>query len=515
MWSNHKTSNQIVEILPATTNFSVTGTTKGCTDDANEDAVVHTYPVISTTSSTVCQGNAATLSVIGANSYVWSSGESSNTITKSPNASTTYTVIGSSNGCADTATADIGILLAPIVTVNDSTICNGEQSELTATGAPGYTWSNGAKTDAIQVSPNFTTTYTVIGDGCPNSATGTVFVNPLPTITVENDTICYGDTTTIKSSGATSYIWDNNQQGAIMMDGPKYTTNYRVEGTDNNGCKNFAFGSIYVRPQPQGEITGAGDVCKDSLGPTVYFEANNSLPPYTFIYTLNNDTTVMPSGPDSVSNTYQLSTSKAGAFQFELLKVIDGYGCEAEQTASTVVNVVNNPHALFDVSPTITDLNDNWIDLIDKSLYTDYWYWDFGDGQTTAGRNTFQHEYRDTGSYMITLRAASNNGKCKDSAYQWVFIKPIWSIYIPNTFTPGDDYNNNDFQIKGVGIIDYHIEIYHRWGHLVFESFDMNDHWNGFVDGRLSQSDAFVYVVNVKDVFHKDHTYRGVVHLVR
>ena len=110
--------------------------------------------------------------------------------TASPGSTTTYTLtVTDANGCQATDEVTITVDPAPIVSVNDATICEGASAVLTASGATTYSWSpatglSGTSGTSVTASPVTTTTYTVTGStpGCPNDTeTSTVTVKPLPT----------------------------------------------------------------------------------------------------------------------------------------------------------------------------------------------------------------------------------------------------------------------------------------------------------------------------------------------
>ena len=182
--------------------------------------------LITSGSGTICSGTSTTLNASGANTYVWSPAESlnnpniSNPIA-SPDVSTLYSVIGTTNGCSDTANVSINVNPSPILTVSGSaTICQGTSTPLSASGANTYSWtpqstlSNPSSSSPI-ASPEVTTTYYVIGstNGCNDTASVAIFVNPTPE---KPDTI-YGSSSVCKNTpqtyyitqvpGATGYIW--------------------------------------------------------------------------------------------------------------------------------------------------------------------------------------------------------------------------------------------------------------------------------------------------------------------
>jgi hypothetical protein len=132
-----------------------------------------------------------------------------------PSVTTTYTtyVIGT-NTLSTTQTistvSNINVNPLPniIATSNLSTICYGQSSTITASGAISYTWNTNATTSVVVVSPLVTTIYTVNGlgvNGCVNTATSNIIVNNIPTITVNNGSVCVGQSFTLNPSGANTY----------------------------------------------------------------------------------------------------------------------------------------------------------------------------------------------------------------------------------------------------------------------------------------------------------------------
>ncbi len=194
--------------------------------------------------NSVCPGGGTMLSAGGADTYVWSSnagGVQTNTVSVSPTATTVYSVTGTSIfGCTATQTISVHINSLPIVSIGgNSSICIGAHTILTGMGANTYTWNSGSNTNAISVNPISNTTYTVTGtdgNGCANSDTITVVVNPLPVITANSGTICAGQSFTITPSGATTYTYSSGSDVVT----PTVNTTYTVNGTDGNGCKNNA-----------------------------------------------------------------------------------------------------------------------------------------------------------------------------------------------------------------------------------------------------------------------------------
>ncbi len=141
---------------------------------------------------------------------------------------------------AATATFNLTINALPtvIVSVSAGTICNGESTILTASGASTYVWNDGNTDNPRTVSPTTTTTFTATGtdsNGCTNTGATTITVNALPTVEITGTlTYCAGSTTTLTATaGLSSYLWST---GATTQAINVTAGSYTVTGTDSNGC---------------------------------------------------------------------------------------------------------------------------------------------------------------------------------------------------------------------------------------------------------------------------------------
>ncbi|MES2514198.1 MAG: M43 family zinc metalloprotease [Bacteroidota bacterium] len=190
-WNTGATTASISVTPTATTVYTVTGTTTGCTNTKTVNIVVNPIPNVASSSATICAGSTGTITASGAATYSWNTGATTANLTVSPSSNTTYTVTGTSAaGCVKTTTAMITVGSAPSISVNSSTICAGATATLNASGVTSYTWNTSSNATSISVSPTSTSVYTVSGNltGCAVSAmqTATVTVNNLPTVTMSS-----------------------------------------------------------------------------------------------------------------------------------------------------------------------------------------------------------------------------------------------------------------------------------------------------------------------------------------
>ncbi len=224
--------------------------------------------------TTVCAGSVNTLTASGAGNYSWNVGFTTTSISVNPTTTTTYSVTGTNTGCSVTASGSyaLNVTALPVVTANvnpSSTVCAGTIITLSGGGATSYVWS-GSVTNGVGFVPTGTATYTVTGtdgNGCSNTATKLITVNPLPTVTVSvspSSTVCAGATMTLSGGGAVSYVWSGGITNGIGFV-PSSSATYTVTGTDGNSCSNTATKYITVNQLPLvGANASSSTICAGS-----------------------------------------------------------------------------------------------------------------------------------------------------------------------------------------------------------------------------------------------------------
>lgn len=283
-WSNGATTASTTVSPAVTTTYTVTVTgANGCTAT---DAVVVTVQAstlsvtASATPASICAGSSSVLNAAATGgsgyTYAWSSNPTGFTSTAqnptvSPTATTTYTVTVTSGASTATSSVNVTVNALPVANAgNDVTICNGNNTTLTATGGTTYAWSHSAgNTASVTVSPNNTTTYTVTvtnAANCTATDNVTVNVNAVPVANAGNDvTICAGSTATLTASGGASYVWSNSLGStATVTASPSASTTYRVTVTGSNGCTASDEVTVNVNDLPAVTISGNSGVCPGS-----------------------------------------------------------------------------------------------------------------------------------------------------------------------------------------------------------------------------------------------------------
>ncbi|PBQ33360.1 hypothetical protein CNR22_16765 [Sphingobacteriaceae bacterium] len=270
------------------TTYTVIGTDgNGCEKSATRSIVVNSLPTITVNSGIICSGGSFTIVPTGALTY----SIQNNSTVVSPAATTAYTVIGvDANGCVSALPAVSTVSVVNSLTINvtgNTTICNGQSTSLTASGATTYSWNATTLTNTISVNPSTTTNYVVTGSasGCSQTKTVTVVVNALPVVTVTSSSalICVGETATLTSTGALTYSWDNNSTLASLVVTPTVNTTYTVTGTDVNTC---SAKTTFV--QNVSECTGIAKADANMVSAGIYPNPTNG----DFTVTLTKETAV-------------------------------------------------------------------------------------------------------------------------------------------------------------------------------------------------------------------------------
>jgi hypothetical protein len=248
-WMPAGGSASVAVVSPtASTIYTVSGTSLGCSNTQTVNLNVITTPTVvaSASPSVICSGATLTLTASGATTYSWMpNGSTSGTTTATPTVSTTYTILGSNSGCANTKTVNVTVNAVPTLTVTSNpagSLCTtGATATLTAAGtSTAYVWSTTANTASTSVAPTATTVYSVTGtNSCGTvTATATISVGVTPTITAtSSSTLSCPNNSVVLTAGSTpgvTYSWNTGASTMSISVSPSVTTTYTVSGT--NAC---------------------------------------------------------------------------------------------------------------------------------------------------------------------------------------------------------------------------------------------------------------------------------------
>ena len=418
------------------------------------------------------------------------------------------------------------------------TICYGQSAQIFATGSGGtfpytYTWTPTAFPGAgpHTVNPTTTTLYNVNmtdANGCTTSPKViTVNVTPQLLITAASYTACVGDqkdlTPSITSPGRGApydFTWSNGVVnttvgGSTITVTANTITNpntYTVMASDGCSPAATAIFTIVVNPLP-----------------TVSFTANPTEGCAPLAVTLSgtsdgpNNTFLWSDALHGTGNPTNVTLKDSGKYSVTVLVTNPATGCKNQLTKTDYITVYPKPKASFIANPQTTSILDPLINFTNTSIGGSSYLWDFGDPAATNGTNnatTFNasHSYSFVGPYNVNLVVTSNHG-CVSVALQEVEITPDFALYIPNTFTPDGNNVNDFFQPMGVGINEdnYRMDIFDRWGEIIYTSNNFRKGWDGSVkgSGKIAEQGVYTYKLMVFDTQGNKHPFVGHVTVLR
>ena len=248
--------------------------------------VLCTPLTVTVSSEEVCFGEEVILNAtsIGGGSISWDGGITNDEAFTPPVGTTTYSATSDADGdCGYSVEILVNELPTVWASADLTEICLGESIVLAESGADTYTWDPADIEAGIDYTPADagTFTYTLTGTaettGCSNEATVEVTINELPTVTasVDDASVCDGDSFIFTGDGAVSYSWDMG-----VVDGAPFTAGigtetYTVTGTDGNGCANTANVDATVNELPTVTATASEtDVC---FGAEVTFNGTGAM----------------------------------------------------------------------------------------------------------------------------------------------------------------------------------------------------------------------------------------------
>jgi gliding motility-associated-like protein len=551
------TSGVYTVTLIAETNF-------GCLDTVTHTTEVYDLPLADFSFNDVCLYDAAVYSnnsIIANGSitnYYWNFGDGG-TSTEGQPVGQEYILPGfynvelqtvSNNGCSDTLTQTIEIFPIPTAMFSSDSVCYPFATSFTDLSSVGgaynvtdWVWKFG---DGILESgvQNPTHTYATWGDypvqltvttdaGCNADTTlSPVRVHPKPDADfAEGLANCLGDTTvfidlsSIENESAdfiTDWNWNfadgNSSINQDTVDSYLVPDLYNVElaVVTNHGCQDTVIRLVEIYPLPEVKFTVDTNFGCQPFRAQFTDQSTISAP-----YALSSWEWNFGDGPGTVSSpnpehTYwdeELGYFDTGVYSV-YLQVTSANGCISDTIYVDYMTEYPKPDALFSVDPERTEIIFPKFNITDLSSpnVTD-WYYTWGDGATSNAQNP-SHEYQDTAFYDIVQYVTTQFG-CMDTADFRVFVDPEFKFYIPSGFTPDADGINEEFFGSGIGIKQYTMKIYDRWGELIFESNDYDFHWDGTYMGEQVQKGTYIYGFDLMDVKGEPHIYRGHVTLFR
>lgn len=497
-----------------TSTYTLTVTNTCGTSSENVIINVDALPIAYAGSDTsVCGGSSVNLNATGGVSYQWSPPSSLNNPAISspvatPTFSTTYTVTATNQCGTDSDNVIISILSGPTINAGtDTSVCYGAsvllQSTATGIGTLTYTWSPSeslvnSTTNTPTANPLNATTYTVTVSSDCGFATDNVSVsiNPLPVAHAGADTVmCQGIPYILSGSGGTTFQWTpatglSNANIANPIAMPNSDITYILSAINACGTSKDTM-QISIVEMPDANAGTDDSVC---VGKGVLLVATGGT---TFAWSTgstNDSTKVIP----STSTTYTVTASNSCGISTDQVKIVVLPIPEADAGSDTTIKEGTSAHLL----------------ATGGSVYL----WTPSAGLSNPKSDNPIASPLLTTAYTVLV----SNGYCSASATVVVHVEEKkYEIFVPTAFTPnigGGDGHNDIFRPLPLGLPgfkDFNMQIYNRWGMLIFETDNASSGWDGFKSSNPIDIGAYLYKIIATDPDGKKIVITGDVLLIR
>ncbi len=536
-------------------------TGQGCSQSTTQIIYVGLPPISAFATNPVCINSPMnfTNQSVNTSTYQWNFGVLTSTTDTSTLANPGYTypspgtytvtLIATPGPCADTSTQIVTVNPAPVTQFIAPPVCYGlpsvftDQTAISSGTISTWSWNFGVNATSADTSnvqhPNYVYpsagTYTVTltttsNNGCVTTTTSPVIVHAVPQANFTANSVCQGIATnftdlSVPANGTiTNWNWnfgDGSPSSAVQNPSHTYATdssfNTTLIVTNTNGCIDTITFPVVVVALPvivfsADTLAGCPILCVNFSDQTT--TATGSIVQWIWDF---GDSTVT-SGQQNPLHCF----TETGTYTITLT-TMSSSGCINTLVVPDMITVYPVPHASFTATPMVTTVLNPVINFTDLSTGNPIvWSWNFGDPSTTIDSAsipdpmyTYSNEY---GSMYPVYLAVTNQYGCVDDTTITIVVDPDFTFFIPNAFTPNADGVNDGFYGQGHGITKYEIWIFDRWGNLIFNTTDINQAWDGSVQGKggdIAQIDVYVWKVAVTDVFNKKHKFIGHVSLIR
>ncbi len=281
--------------------------------------------------------------------------------------------------------------------------------------------------------------------------------------------------------------------------------------SDTFGCHNSFIRQVNYQPVPAVLVVAPNDTLSCPPAEVIF---NNLSNPVDLSYQVNWD---FGDGQTSKTLSPTHVYQEEGLYTVSL-EIISPIGCVTDTVFENLIEIVPPPMADFYVDPPLlSNLQPNG-SFIDQSIDAAHWEWHVNDELIAHRQNVENYTFPDTGLHKVTLYI-THPEKCQDTLTKFVDVVPKWFFHLPNAFTPNEDTVNDLFIGKGLipGITNFRMQIWDRWGQMVFETDNPYEGWNGHVDnvGRSAQEGVYMVLVSFVGPRGAPYEYQGYATVVR
>jgi gliding motility-associated-like protein len=526
--------------------------TENCRDTITRDLTVHPKPNATFNVNTANQclaGNNYSFTSPGGSPYIfkrWTYGDGSasdtgmnKTYRYGDTGTYTVTSIGrNSFGCLDTVTRTVTVKPAPVANFSSSpdSACIGTTFSFTNSSffnggtINSYQWQFGDGGSSNQA--NSSRRYVAYGrypvrliaigqNGCNDTIFKNVRVYPKPVAAyaINDSDQCFTghnfaitNTSTIAEGVIATNEWDlaegvtsslvnpaNRQFGDIGS----YQTRLIVSSAF--GCMDTAWNGLHVFPSPTVSFRG-DSACQ---GEEFFFTSTATVNPGT-IQSYQWD---FGDGGSSNQQNPVHRYMASGGYTVSL-RVLTDQGCETVVTTPGAALSLVRPRAGFISNHLGSRGFESDYIFTDRSTGGDQWFWYLGDGRTSTDQNP-RITYTDTGR-MRVVQYVTNAAGCSDSTFEMLWLKPELMWWVPTAFTPNRDTKNETWGPEALyGTLSYHMQLFNRWGELVWDNKNPNVGWDGTFKGKPVPEGVYVWTVWLRYLDGRFYSFRGTVTVLR
>jgi len=350
--------------------------------------------------------------------------------------------------------------------------------------------------------------------GADFSVTPTFQEFPDATVEFENNSIADGR----------EYFWKfgDGNESAETVPGPHiygepgtYKIRFAVE---ENGCRSIDSARVHIKPTPP--VVDFDYEPESGCAPLQvhFYNTSKYADPSTYQWDFGD-------GYGTSNKENPVYTYYEPGIYTVTLSATNKSGVVVTEEKNRIIEVFEVPVASFYARPEKVHVPEEAIHMTNRSYGADTYLWNFGDGNRSEEFEP-THSYQEAGLYTISLIATSNLG-CSDTLLVEDAVEAILEekVKVPNAFTPsldgpsegyvGMSGTNDVFYPVVQGVAQMKMQVFNRWGELIYETNNKNYGWNGYHNGKICPQDVYIYKIDVKYLDGKEELLFGDVTLIR